>query len=656
MVRKVLILSAFSILLSANLVWGATFNVYNATDFQTALTTAQNNGEADQINVAAGDYMLSSTLTYLANAISTVENFPLVINGPGAGLAILNGLDSVQVMNISMNGITDTNGHITVRGLAFRNGSSASQGGGLYIAATDANITIEGAEFLENAASDEGGGVIATSGTGAIAITNSTFTGNESTTFRGGGAFVQSDGLVSITNSAFTGNTASNQGGGAYAFSWIGTIAITDSAFTNNTASRDGGGAYAYSDSGAAAISNSTFSSNNADAGAGAYTLTTNGDITMMNNTFSINNATSGSGGGAYASSATGGDMALDGNTFSGNSSSDNGGGLFAEAAAITSKLSVTNSVFKGNYTNTGYGGGVLADGELILVVNNFVHGNSADTGGGVYLVIYSGGSGTLSNNSISGNQARYDGAGAYADLVGSSITVDFYNNIIYANASQEGVGDDIHVLKGGAGSITTLDYNNYSILNSNGTGTITITNSLNTNPLYADSSDASSVNWNLHLKSYSPMVDAGNNSAAGISASTKDIDGDSRIVGGTVDIGADEYVAPVDGGGGAVASSGGGGGCFIATAAYGSYMDADVMVLREFRDDVLFKSKAGTVLVEAYYTYSPPVADFIASHPALRVATRIALEPVVASVKNPGLFIAGIFAFTGLIAIRRRR
>jgi hypothetical protein len=110
--------------------------------------------------------------------------------------------------------------------------------------------------------------------------------------------------------------------------------------------------------------------------------------------------------------------------------------------------------------------------------------------------------------------------------------------------------------------------------------------------------------------------------------------------------------VTPAGGGG---SSGGGGGGCFIATAAYGSYSDSHVMALREFRDDVLFKSEFGTALVDMYYAYSPPVADFIAQHPALRLATRTALAPVVYTVKYPVLM-GFVFAGMGLIGIRRRR
>jgi hypothetical protein len=71
-------------------------------------------------------------------------------------------------------------------------------------------------------------------------------------------------------------------------------------------------------------------------------------------------------------------------------------------------------------------------------------------------------------------------------------------------------------------------------------------------------------------------------------------------------------------------------GGCFIATEAYGYPIEPYVNVLHEFRDRFLLANRVGKILVDFYYTYSPPVADFIENNDGLRAIARAILLPVV--------------------------
>ncbi len=77
--------------------------------------------------------------------------------------------------------------------------------------------------------------------------------------------------------------------------------------------------------------------------------------------------------------------------------------------------------------------------------------------------------------------------------------------------------------------------------------------------------------------------------------------------------------------------SSGGSNPCFIATAAYGSPVEPHVRILREFRDRYLITGVAGRAFVTAYYRYSPPLANLVASNGLFRWMARTALFPIVA-------------------------
>jgi len=69
---------------------------------------------------------------------------------------------------------------------------------------------------------------------------------------------------------------------------------------------------------------------------------------------------------------------------------------------------------------------------------------------------------------------------------------------------------------------------------------------------------------------------------------------------------------------------------CFIATAAYGTPAADEVGTLLKFRDGCLLTNRAGRAFVRTYYRLSPPMARFIAGHPAAGRVVRGALVPVV--------------------------
>jgi hypothetical protein len=92
--------------------------------------------------------------------------------------------------------------------------------------------------------------------------------------------------------------------------------------------------------------------------------------------------------------------------------------------------------------------------------------------------------------------------------------------------------------------------------------------------------------------------------------------------------------------------------GCFIATAAYGSRMANEVVMLRNFRDNVLLQTSGGRSLVKLYYKISPPVANYIRSNKVLEALTRFSLMPLIYGIKYPKTFVFIFFLIVTAIPL----
>jgi len=178
-----------------------------------------------------------------------------------------------------------------------------------------------------------------------------------------------------------------------------------------------------------------------------------------------------------------------------------------------------------------GAGGGIGCDWTKVLIVNNVIAGNSAHwRGGGVEVWDNFGGeSATLVNNTIYGNTAGRWGGGIYSHHSSPAV----WNTIVWGNTAQ--AGSQIYNYFPGSYQAAV----SYSDVMGGYAGT----GNLNTDPLFVNPAMG-----DFHLALGSPCIDKGTNTAPHLPAT--DFDGEPRIAGGRVDIGADEYhplTVPVD-------------------------------------------------------------------------------------------------------------
>jgi predicted outer membrane repeat protein len=136
----------------------------------------------------------------------------------------------------------------------------------------------------------------------------------------------------------------------------------------------------------------------------------------------------------------------------------------------------------------------------------------------------------TLTNVTFSGNSATGSGGGMYNDTSNPTLT----NVIIWGSTSGGSISNNT--------SNPTISYSDIQGCGGSGGWTSACGtdggNNIDANPHFVNAAGG-----NLRLQSGSPAIDAGNNSAPGLSGVTTDLDGSPRIIGGTVDMGAYEAI-----------------------------------------------------------------------------------------------------------------
>jgi len=75
-------------------------------------------------------------------------------------------------------------------------------------------------------------------------------------------------------------------------------------------------------------------------------------------------------------------------------------------------------------------------------------------------------------------------------------------------------------------------------------------------------------------------------------------------------------------------------GSCYIATMAYGDYDNPQVMILRQFRDEVLDKSTFGKWFIKTYYHHSPRLVEILKNQRTVNFIIRKTLNQFIKLIK----------------------
>ncbi|HII84266.1 MAG TPA: DUF11 domain-containing protein [Methanobacterium subterraneum] len=450
------------------------------------------------VNVADGTYQEHLTIGKNVNLLGTSQT-GTIIDGTSNGRPVTIGAGAIVSMSFftiqngratgydAYGGGIYNSGNLTLNNCTVKNNQAnptgfygSSYGGGIY---NEGYMTIKGSTVEYNTGTGYyayGGGI---NNWGTMTIEDSTVEYNNamssSDEAQGGGIY--NENTLTIINSTIKGNTAWSTypddayGGGIYNY---GTLIMDNTNMEGNIARgyyAEGGGIYNHQN-GNMEINNSNINKNEAQAsgsscyGGGIYL--NGGSLTLTNSNVNENTVTgpsgySAEGGGIYNSGANmnitggsvssnrvnGGDVrgggisiswgyhnivAINGCTIQDNALystfATNGGGIYYHAGPgyNTATMTITDSTLKGNTATDG--GGIYNYQSTITITGSTIQENNAVVGAG----IWSSGTTTISDSTITGNIASIQGGGI--DHRGGTLTVTD-SNITHNTATSYGGG-----------------------------------------------------------------------------------------------------------------------------------------------------------------------------------------------------------------------
>ncbi|MBI5234357.1 MAG: right-handed parallel beta-helix repeat-containing protein [Deltaproteobacteria bacterium] len=525
--------------------WSSGGGVYVIAGVSTFDTNTIDNNTSDY---NGGGVLLAEMTVYRNTTFidNTITNNTAYYNGGGVyvedGQALASSSVGAELIPV-----------LTITGGTFHgNSASNNSGGGLYFNVSNGEGVITDVTFSDNTSdSGDGGGMYFVSG-GDLTLTDNTFTSN-STGGDGGGAFIKNNDAVTLTGNTFTSNDAGNEGAGASIGSNNDAVTLTGNTFTGNTTTSGEGAAHIEYNNGVVTLTNNTFTSNSSanSNGGGTHIESNYDDVILTGNTFDSNTAGQWNEGGGADIRDNSGDVTLTDNTFTSNTAGSDGGGVCIENDSGV--VTVTNNTFDSNTAGSDGGGASLrAYTGTATLVNNVITDNTAGNSGGGLVVYVTSGTATLTNNTITGNTATR-GGGVVAYLYYDAGTANIYNNIIWGNNEPEvgalatNDGTDLYINNNGNGngiaSVVNLFNNDFDQSAEGFFATIAFTpdasNLDNADPLFFDAANNDYHLWGNPLTA-PPVVDAGDDSAPQIPDLDKD--GNDRIIGDAVDMGAYEF------------------------------------------------------------------------------------------------------------------